>query len=226
MSARGLDPDLSTLYPFLANGANRTVELASDAVRSSADKAREIADLRARVVRELSGPLEACARVMAHAFAGGATLLAFGNGGSASDAQALAALFGAPAAGRPLPALALPNDVSTVTALANDVGFDVVFSRQIAALGRAGDLAVGFSTSGNSENVVLGLTKAQRLGLTTIAFAGYAGGAMAACAAIAHLFVVPSASVHRIQEAQTTLSHVLWGLVQDALAQDAMEGRG
>jgi len=218
MSTRGLDPDLATLYPFLAGGANRTAQLARDAARSSADKASEIAGLRARVVRELYDPLEACARAMARAFAAGATVLAFGNGGSASDAQALAALFGAPPAGQPLPALALPNDVSTVTALANDVGFDVVFSRQIAALGRAGDLAVGFSTSGNSENVVLGLTKARRLGLTTIAFAGYAGGAMAACAAIAHLFVVPSASVHRIQEAQTTLCHVLWELVQDALA--------
>ena len=220
MSARGLDPRLAALYPFLADTPRAAETLAIDAARSSEDKAREIAALRARVVREMAEPLTRCADVMARAFAGGATLWAFGNGGSASDAQAMVTLFGAPPAGRALPAVALPSDVSTVTALANDVGFDVVFSRQIGALGRRGDLAVGFSTSGNSENVVVGLTKATRLGLTTIGFAGYAGGAMAMCGAIAHLFVVPSSSVHRIQEAQTTLCHVLWAEVQAA-----MEGR-
>ena len=218
MSARGLDRELAALYPFLADAPRAGAKLESEAARSSEDKAREIGDLRARVIREMAEPLTACARAMASAFAGGATLLAFGNGGSASDAQALAALFTAPPAGHALPAVALPSDVSTVTALANDVGFDVVFSRQLGALGRPGDLAVGFSTSGNSENVVLGLTKARRLGLVTIGFAGYAGGAMAMCDAIAHLFVVPSSSVHRIQEAQTTLCHVLWRGVQAAMA--------
>jgi D-sedoheptulose 7-phosphate isomerase len=210
------------LYPFLQQhrgdvDAFADVEaLARDAERSSEAKAHEIGGLRERVILELGPSLEACAQVMALAFGRGATLFTFGNGGSATDAQALAALLSAPPRGRPLRALALPDDVATLTALANDVGFDVVFSRQLAALGRRGDLAAGFSTSGNSQNVIAALTEARRLGLTTIAFAGYAGGAMAACDAIEHLFVVPSSSVHRIQEAQTTLYHVLWELVQAA----------
>ena len=118
---------------------------------------------------------------------------------------------------RTLPALALTNDVAVITALSNDVGFDVVFARQIAAWGRPGDIALGLSTSGSSGNVIAAFEEASRRGLVTIGLAGNDGGQMALVDTIEHLFVVPSASVHRIQEAQTTIYDLLWELCQTAL---------
>jgi D-sedoheptulose 7-phosphate isomerase len=120
------------------------------------------------------------------------------------------------AGGRPLPALTLTADVAVLTALGNDVGFDVVFARQLAAMGRPGDIALATSTSGGSENVLRALDEAKRRGILTVGLAGYDGGRMAD-AGLDYLFAVPSSSVHRIQEAQTTLYHVLWTLVQDSL---------
>jgi D-sedoheptulose 7-phosphate isomerase len=196
----------------------------ADVTRSTREKVAEIARLRAAVVEADAARLAACATAMAQRFAAGGRLYTFGNGGSATDAAALAALFVDPGPGyRPLPAAALTDDVATLTALANDVGFDVVFSRPLAATAREGDMAVGLSTSGNSGNVLRGLTAARARGLLTIATAGYSGGAMAEAAArgeIDHMFVVPSTSVHRIQEAQTTSYQVLWELVQRALEPD------
>jgi len=106
-----------------------------------------------------------------------------------------------------------------VTALSNDIGFEVVFARQIAAFGRQGDVALGLSTSGNSENLIRGFEEARRRGLLTVGLAGYEGGKMAETDAIEHLFVVPSSSVHRIQEAQTTVYHVLFELTHAALGE-------
>jgi D-sedoheptulose 7-phosphate isomerase len=120
--------------------------------------------------------------------------------------------------GRPaLPAFALPNDIAVVTALTNDIGFDVAFARQIAAFGRRQDIAVGLSTSGNSGNLLRAFDEASRRGLLTVGIAGFDGGKMAELSTIDQLFVVPSPSVHRIQEAQTTIYHVLWELTVDAL---------
>ena len=104
-----------------------------------------------------------------------------------------------------------------MTALANDVAFDVVFARQLAALARPGDVAVGLSTSGNSANLIRGFDVAAREGLLTVGFAGYQGGQMAEMDVLDYLFVVPSASVHRIQEAQTTLYQALWELTINAV---------
>ena len=140
--------------------------------------------MRAALVEAEATRLAACATAMAERFAAGGRLYTFGNGGSATDAAALAALFVDPGAGhRPLPATALTDDVATLTALANDVGFEVVFARQLAAAARAGDIAFGLSTSGDSENVVRGLAAARERGLLTVGTAGYAGGAMAEAAA-------------------------------------------
>jgi D-sedoheptulose 7-phosphate isomerase len=155
---------------------------------------------------------------MAERFAAGGRLLAFGNGGSSTDAQDLVSVFLSPAGGlRPLPAFGLTNDIAVITALCNDIGFEVVFSRQVAAFGRAGDIAVGLSTSGNSANLLRAFDEAGRRGLLTVGIAGYDGGKMAELDSIDFLFVVPSPSVHRIQEAQTTLYHALWELTLDAL---------
>jgi D-sedoheptulose 7-phosphate isomerase len=176
------------------------------------------------VADEHAEALAECATAMARRFADGARLMTFGNGGSCTDARAVAARFLVAVPGaRPLPALALPDDIATLTALANDVSFDVVFARPLAALGRPSDIAFGLSTSGGSANVLRGFAEAHRLGMLTVGLAGYAGGAMAESAArgeIDFLFVMPSDSVHRIQEAQTSTYHVLWELVQIALAGD------
>jgi D-sedoheptulose 7-phosphate isomerase len=210
-----------SLYPFLhTGGADRDV-LLRDVARSTAEKVAEIGRLREQVVEADGERIAACAAAMAARFARGGRLLVFGNGGSSTDAAAMAALcVGGGAGARRLPALALADDVATLTALANDVGFENVFARPVAAAGRPDDIAMGLSTSGGSANVLRGLAAAHERGLLTVGLAGYAGGAMAEAAArgeIHHLFVMPSSSVHRIQEAQTTTYHVLWELVQRAL---------
>ena len=155
-----------------------------------------------------------CARQAAARFGAGGRLFAFGNGGSATDAQQLATLFLNPGGDRPrpLPAFGLANDTSVVTALCNDVGVEVVFARQLAAFGGRDDIAVGLSTSGNSGNLLRAFDEASRRGMLTIGLAGYDGGKMAELDSIDYLFVVPSSSVHRIQEAQTTIYQVLWEL--------------
>jgi D-sedoheptulose 7-phosphate isomerase len=155
---------------------------------------------------------------MAGRFAAGGRLLSFGNGGSATDAQQVATLFLAPGGNaRPLPALSLASDASVLTALSNDIGVDVVFARQVAAFAGRADIAVGMSTSGNSANLLRAFDEASRRGMLTIGIAGYTGGKMAELDSIDYLFVAPSTSVHRIQEAQTTMYNILWELCQDEL---------
>jgi len=212
------DGSMESLYPFLYSGAVDLDSVLAEVRRSTVEKAEEIADLRRTVAERDGERIAACAQAMAEAFARGARLFAFGNGGSSTDAQDVAALFLRPGgAFRPLPAFALTADVAVVTALANDVGFEVVFARQLAASGRAGDIAFGLSTSGNSRNLIAAFEEADRRGMITVGLAGYYGGQMAELGTIDHLFVVPSSSVHRIQEAQTTVYHALWELTQAAL---------
>jgi D-sedoheptulose 7-phosphate isomerase len=212
---------VESLYPFLYQGTGDLEAVMEEVRRSTVAKVQEIVALRERVVERDGARLADCARAMAASFAAGGKLLAFGNGGSSTDAQDMATLFLHPPVGaRPLPALCLTGDVAVVTALANDIGFDVVFARQVAAFGRPGDVAVGMSTSGNSDNLLRGFDEASRRGLVTVGLAGYDGGRMAQSDAIDHLFVVPSSSVHRIQEAQTTVYHVLWELTLAALGED------
>jgi len=209
---------VESLYPFLYSGRS-DLPAVLEAVRSStAEKAAEIVDLRQRMAVAYAERLPACAAALARSFAAGGRLFTFGNGGSSTDAQAVAQLFLDPGPGiRPLPAIALTTDVAVVTALANDVGFEVVFARQLAAFARPGDIAVGLSTSGGSANVLRAFEQASQCGMVTVGFAGYDGGRMATADTIEHLFVIPSSSVHRIQEAQTTTYHVLWELTQQAL---------
>jgi D-sedoheptulose 7-phosphate isomerase len=219
-------PDASALYPFLypATG-DRTAEV--EAVKrevrdSSIIKIREIVELRREVVARDGERLVACAEQMAERFAAGGRLITFGNGGSSTDAQDLARLFLSPSGGvRALPALGLTNEIAVVTAMTNDIGFDVVFARQLGAFGRSTDIAVGLSTSGNSPNLLRAFDQARRLRMLTVGLSGYDGGKMADLDSIDHLFVVSSASVHRIQEAQTTIYHVLWELTVHALARMA-----
>jgi D-sedoheptulose 7-phosphate isomerase len=212
--------DLESLYPFLYAGAADLDAVLEQVRQSTAAKAAEAVALRELVAEREADRLAACAQAMARSFATGGKLLAFGNGGSSTDAQDLVTTFMHPGGdARPLPAISLTSDVAVVTALANDVGFEVVFARQVAAWGRPDDVAIGLSTSGGSANVLRGFEEASRRGLLTIGLAGYDGGKMAEADTIDYLFVVPSSSVHRIQEAQTTVYHVLWELTQQALAE-------
>lgn len=205
------------LYPFLYDKPGAVEPLVEQVRRSTAQKANEIARLRAETGARYAEQLIECATDLAAAFAGGGTVLSFGNGGSSSDAAAVAATFANPPYGRPVPATCLTADVCALTALANDVSYDVVFARQIAVWGGPGDVAVGLSTSGGSANVLAAFAEARRRDMVTVGFAGYDGGRMAEADTIDHLFVVPSSSVHRIQEAQTTVYHLLWELTQLAL---------
>jgi D-sedoheptulose 7-phosphate isomerase len=210
---------MESLYPFLYSGGTDLAAVLEQVRVSTVEKTAEITGLRREIARADGARIEACAREMAARFAAGGRLFAFGNGGSATDAASLAALFLHPPAvlafgeaAPPLPAFGLANDTAVVTALANDIGVDVVFARQLGAFGRPGDIAVGLSTSGNSENLLRAFDEAARRGMLTVGLAGYDGGKMAELSAIDYLFVAPSASIHRIQEAQTTIYQVLWEL--------------
>ena len=219
---------MESLYPFLYAGTTDLSQVLEQVRESTIAKADEVLRLRRGVCEADAGRLLACAGQMASRFAAGGRLLAFGNGGSATDAQQLATLFLHPGGtARPLPALSLASDPSVLTALSNDVGVEVVFARQLAAMGRRADVAVGLSTSGNSENLLRAFDEAARRGMLTIGIAGYSGGKMAELDSIDYLFVAPSASGHRIQEAQTTMYNVLWELCQTAIAdQEDAHGAG
>jgi D-sedoheptulose 7-phosphate isomerase len=170
-------------------------------------------DLKRRVLEKLGPQVTAAAERLAQVFKSGGRVFIFGNGGSAADAQHLAAEF----VNRfqverpPLAALALTTDTSILTAVGNDYDFREIFAKQVRALGKPGDLAWGISTSGNSPNVVDGLKAARELGLATLALSGGDGGPVAAAAEMA--LTVPSPSTPRVQEVHITLGHVLCDLV-------------
>ena len=204
---------MESLYPFLYAETSDLPAVLEEVRASTVAKTEEIAGLRQEIARRDGARIAACAHEMAARFAAGGRLFAFGNGGSATDAAQLATLFLHPAgAAPPLPAFGLANDTSVVTALCNDIGVDVVFARQLGAFGRPGDIAVGLSTSGNSANLLRAFDEAATRGMLTVGLAGYEGGKMAELPSIDYLFVAPSASIHRIQEAQTTIYQVLWEL--------------
>jgi len=171
-----------------------------------------------RATFEQCGPaIVRAAQLAADAFRSGGRLLAFGNGGSAADAQHLAAeLAGRYLRERPgLPAIALTANTSDLTAIGNDYGFDRVFARLVEAHGREGDVAVAISTSGNSPNVLAGVEEARRRGLSVVGLAGRGGGKLAAAVDVP--IVVPSDATPRIQESHIMVVHVLCELVDDAL---------
>ncbi len=169
--------------------------------------------LMAEIVEKHLEPLTAAARLLAKALQAGQKVLIFGNGGSAADAQHLAAEF----VNRfqierpPLAAVALTTDTSILTAVGNDYDFSDIFVKQIQALGRPGDVAWGISTSGNSPNVIKALQTARHLKMHTLAVTGQDGGKMAPLADIA--LIVPSTQTPRIQEVQLTMGHILVDLV-------------
>jgi D-sedoheptulose 7-phosphate isomerase len=173
--------------------------------------------LHAEVLRQGRDAIGRVADAAAASLAGGGRVLVFGNGGSAADAQHFAAeLVGRfVRERRALAAIALTTDTSSLTAIANDYGYERVFARQVEALGRAGDVAIGISTSGRSPNVVAALRAARAGGLVTVALTGCDGGAAGASADI-HVNV-PAASTARVQEVHATILHVICELVEAGL---------
>ncbi len=176
---------------------------------------KESAQVKLAFVEDNKERIHEVGSIMATAVKEGNKIILFGNGGSAADAQHIAAEI----VGRfkkernALPAIALTTDTSILTAVGNDYGFETIFERQVEALCLPGDVAIGITTSGNSENVIRGLRKAHDLGATTVAFTGRNGGKVVE---IAHYsFIVPSYETPRIQECHITLGHVLCEIIDE-----------
>lgn len=204
------------LYPFIDGEEHDLDALLDDLATSAGEKAQTSASLRAVTLDATATEIDAAAEAIAALLAAGGRLFTFGNGGSSTDAATFATLFASPPSGRALPARALVDDSAVLTALGNDVGFSLVFSRQLIAHARPGDVAVGFSTSGNSEDLLMAFTEAARRQVLTVGFAGYDGGDMGR-AGLDHCLVVSSDSVHRIQETQAAVAFAVWCGVQDRL---------
>ncbi|BBX66269.1 phosphoheptose isomerase [Mycobacterium saskatchewanense] len=205
------------LYPFIDAEEDDPTSLLADLAASARAKAAESLALRRSTLEANADLLGRAASEMARRFAAAGRLFTFGNGGSCTDSTTLAALFARPSVGTGLPAWSLTADQAILTALGNDVGFELVFARQLIARAQAGDIAIAMSTSGNSPNLLAGLAEARRRGVYTVGFAGYDGGAFASDPNVDACFTVRSQSVHRIQESQALLGYQLWLAVHDRL---------
>ncbi len=204
----------SFLYPFLDQREDHLEAVLADVARSVRAKSEETSELRAQTIGDNRAALHAAAGALKACFATGGQLLVFGNGGSATDAMDAVADFRSPGGGRQArPALDLTEDPAIITAIANDVGTEPVFLRQVIAYGRAGDALLALSTSGNSANIVAALNEGHRRGMTSIAMVGYDGGQIAAGGLADHVIITRSEHIPRIQEAQATAYHALRELV-------------
>jgi D-sedoheptulose 7-phosphate isomerase len=206
----------SFLYPFLDEREDDLDAVLADVAASVRMKAAEVGALRAQTLGEGRDVLLAAAAELRTCFARGGRVLALGNGGSATDAMdAVADLREPPSpAWWPRATIDLTEDTAILTALANDIGTEALFARQVIAHGRAGDVVLAISTSGGSANVLAALAEARRRDLRTIALVGYDGGRILAERLADHVLVTRSEHVPRIQEAQASALHVLRELVE------------
>jgi D-sedoheptulose 7-phosphate isomerase len=202
------------LYPFIERGERDVAGLLTALAESARAKAIASAHLARTTLDACDALIDVVAGGIGRRLRSGGRLFTFGNGGSATDAGMAASLFADPPVGQAFPAHCLVSDVAVLTALSNDIGFDAVFSRQLIAHGRAGDVALGFSTSGNSDNLLRAFADARRLELLTVGVSGYDGGAMVRSSDVDHCLVVHSDSVHRVQEVQAALVVEVWSRVQ------------
>lgn len=222
--APGIGAGTDFLYPFIEAEEHDSQALLVDLAASANAKAVQSTRLRVATLERLAGELDSLADAMAQRLGVGGRLFSFGNGGSSTDAASFAALLAHPPWGRALAARSLVADESIVTALGNDVGFELVFSRQLIAYAGPGDVAIGFSTSGNSDNVIRAFGEARARGMLTVGLAGYEGGQMATCQYLDHCLVVRSDSVHRIQETQAGLVASVWARLQARLGETPAGG--
>lgn len=214
--------DLNALYPFLHGKAQDPAKLDAALMASVAEKAEDSRSTNEKFFGGQAGTLVAAAHSIAGVYRGNGRLFSMGNGGSSCDASHVAVEFVHPVtAGRPaLAAINLVADLAMISAVGNDLGFDHVFVRQIIAQGRQGDGLIGISTSGNSKNLIAAFAKAKEMGITTIGLTGGDGGRMKSSGVVDHCLVVPSTSIHRIQECHVAAYHILWDLVHTLLADD------
>ncbi len=205
----------SFLYPFLAEGETDLEAVMGDVRASVLMKAHEVAELRQQTLDEGGEALLAAAVALRRTFESGGRLFALGNGGSATDAMDVVADFRQARAGwTARAAIDLTEDTAILTAIANDIGVDAIFQRQVIAYGRADDAVIALSTSGNSVNVIDALGEARRRRMGTIAIVGYDGGRIAHEGLADHVIVTRSQHIPRIQEAQASAYHVLRELVE------------
>jgi D-sedoheptulose 7-phosphate isomerase len=209
----------SFLYPFLDEREHDLDAVLDDVAASATMKGEDVATLRGQTLADGLPALRAAAADLQAAFGAGGRLLALGNGGSATDAMDVVADFAGPPAqtGWPArPAIDLTADTAILTAIANDIGTEAIFARQVIAYGREGDVLLALSTSGNSLSVLDALAEGRRRGLRSIAFVGYDGGRVASEELADHVVITRSQHIPRIQEAQATAYHLLRELVEVA----------
>ncbi len=212
--------NLQALYPFLHGDEKDSASENTVLLESVRQKSQHSLDEKQRFFADNSQALVDAARAIADVYRRRGRMFTQGNGGSSCDAAHFAVEFQHPVtAGRPaLPAINLCVDTAMLSAVGNDVGIQHVFSRQLDAHARTEDGLVGFSTSGNSANVIAGFRKAKELGMTTIGFCGGDGGEMLSSGLVDHCLVVETDSIHRVQEVHVACYHIVWDLVHTLLA--------
>ncbi len=196
------------LYPFLGAEEKDLDAVLADVEASTLRKGQDVIELRRSI--DVDAVVE-CGVAIRERLERGGRLIAFGNGGSSTDAQDVAG----DCLARGWPAVALTNDAATITAVGNDVGYDKVFARQLIPLARAEDVALAISTSGSSPNVIAGLEEAHRRQMLTCAITGYDGGRLRELPWLDHLFIAPSDYIPRLQEAHATIYHLLLDVIGD-----------
>jgi D-sedoheptulose 7-phosphate isomerase len=212
--------ELEALYPFLHGKGQDPAALDAALRHSVEEKARDSRDTNASFFAAQADVLVAAAKALADVYRRGGRLFSMGNGGSSCDASHVAVEFVHPiTAGRPaLAAINLVADLAMISAVGNDVGFEHVFVRQVIAQAKAGDGLIGISTSGNSSNLIAAFAKAKEMGIVTIGLSGGDGGKMKSGGVCDYCLVVPTTSIHRVQECHVAAYHILWDLVHTILA--------
>jgi D-sedoheptulose 7-phosphate isomerase len=212
----------SFLYPFLSSGEQPLEGVVEEVQGSMLQKMEEVNGMRAAVAETEAGAISETAVAVVEKLRLGGKLIVFGNGGSATDANDLVADCVAPPPGfEPVPAISLSAESPNITAIANDIGSEAIFARQLIAHARPEDVAVGISTSGGSANILAALAEARKRGLLTVGIVGYDGGRIVGERLADHAVVVRSDYIPRIQEVQASVYHVLRGLIETLLG-----GRG
>lgn len=211
---------LESLYPFLHGGKKDPAREQAALLESVRQKCQHSLSVKERFFADNGQAVIDAAQAIATVYQNHGRMLSMGNGGSSCDASHFAVEFQHPiTTGRPaLPAINLVMDTAMISAVANDVGTQQVFVRQLEAHGRAEDGLIGFSTSGNSANLLAAFAKAKQRGLCTLALAGGDGGDMKSSGLVDHCLVVETDSIHRVQEVHVATYHILWDLVHTLLA--------